>query len=163
MLHLSCSSPANQPDPFLIISRTVNFKGRNTPRKVFSEGFKETLRIGDKKDDANLAAFDGRQSLLETEARTQSLFGGFLKKVVNKVQNVVNKVQNVVKNVHQAVVDKVEDVKDKIANVVALPRINMPVSNPKTSPNVGSDNFYMEANGVIEVKAPSPKPHKPLL
>jgi hypothetical protein len=142
-----------------LISHTVNFKGRNTPRKVFSQGFKETLRIGYKKDDANLAAFDGTQSLLQTKARTQSLFvRGLVKKVAAAAQNVVQHVEEKVNEAHQAVVDKLEDVKNAVNNVVALPRVNMPVPNPKTSPNVESDNFYMEANGVIEVKSPSPPP-----
>jgi hypothetical protein len=139
------------PD-FAVLADDLDFTGRNTPRQVFSSGFKETLRIGDKKDDANLAAFDGTQSLLETGAQTQSLF---FKKLINHVQNQVNKVVNVVKNavqkVHQKVQEKVQEVKDKIDNVVAVPRVNQPVSNPKTSPNVASSNFYMEANGVIEV------------
>jgi hypothetical protein len=142
-----------------LISHTVNFKGRNQPRKVFSQGFKETLRIGDKKDDANLAAFDGTQSLLQTKARTQSLFfRGLVNKVSQAAQNIVNHVQQGIQNAHQAVQDKIQDIKDAVNNVVAVPRVNMPVSNPKTSPNVESDNFYMEANGVIEVKSPSPPP-----
>lgn len=97
------------PD-FAVLADDLDFTGRNTPRKVFSQGFMETLRIGDKKDDANLAAFDGTQSLLQTGARTQ-----------------------------------------KIANVVAVPRVNEPVANINTSPDVASSNFYMEGNGVIEV------------
>lgn len=139
------------PD-FAVLADDLNFKGRNKPRKVFSQGFKETLRIGDKKDDANLAAFDGTQSLLQTKARTQSLFlRGLFKRAAQAAQNIVNHVQQGIQNAHQAVQNKIEDIKDAVNNVVALPRVNMPVPNPKTSPNVESDNFYMEANGVIEV------------
>jgi len=142
------------PD-FAVLADDLDFTGRNTPRKVFSQGFMETLRIGDKKDDANLAAFDGTQSLLETGARTQSLGFGFLKNLANKAKNVVNHVVDVVKDVHgdikDKIVDKFDDIKDKIANVVAVPRVNEPVANINTSPDVASSNFYMEGNGVIEV------------
>lgn len=142
------------PD-YAFLADDLDFTGINEPRKALLNGFSETLRIGDKKDDANLLAAGATQSLLQVEpARTQSLlFGNIFNAIKNKVAEIVQNVQAKVAEVKVNVQNKIDDIKDKIDNVVAKPRVNMAVKgkNSKDSINVGSDSFYMEMNGVIEV------------